>query len=141
MRALGPAGFRSHGFWAPQHKLSGCGTRARGIFPEQGSNLHLLHWHADSLTLCRQGSLRRCVSVKRSALWLASLAHLAWRCGSFGSRDCIWGPETRLPWLGDWGKAPPPPSARASSLSGWGIASAYFSGWPQDELRWEVAWR
>ena len=33
----------------------GCSV-ARGIFPGQGSNLHLLHWQADSLPLSHQGS-------------------------------------------------------------------------------------
>ena len=28
----------------------------QGIFPTQGSNLHLLHWQADSLPLSHQGS-------------------------------------------------------------------------------------
>ena len=32
---------------------------ARGIFPDQGSNLCVLHWQADSLSLGHQGS-RRC---------------------------------------------------------------------------------
>ena len=30
---------------------------ACGIFPDQGSNQHLLHWQADSLSLSNQGSL------------------------------------------------------------------------------------
>ena len=38
---------------ALQHRLHSCGTgfscsRAYGIFPDQGSNLHPLHWQADS---------------------------------------------------------------------------------------------
>ena len=36
------------------HKLS-C-SPAYGIFPTQGSNPRLLHWQADSVPLCHQGS-------------------------------------------------------------------------------------
>ena len=34
----------------------GCHFLCLGIFPVQGSNLHLLHWQADSLTPCHLGS-------------------------------------------------------------------------------------
>ena len=34
----------------------GCHFFLQGIFPTQGSNLHLLHWQADSLPLNHQGS-------------------------------------------------------------------------------------
>ena len=37
-----------------EHKLS-C-LMARGIFPDQGLNLCVLHWRADSYPLCHQGS-------------------------------------------------------------------------------------
>ena len=30
----------------------GCHARLQGIFPTQGSKLHLLHWQADSLSVC-----------------------------------------------------------------------------------------
>jgi len=35
----------------------GCHFLLQGIIPTQGSNLHLLRWHADSLPLSHQGSL------------------------------------------------------------------------------------
>ena len=35
----------------------GCHFVLQGIFPNQGSNLCLLHWQADSLSLSHQGSL------------------------------------------------------------------------------------
>ena len=34
-----------------------CHSLLQGIIPTQGSNLHLLRWHADSLPLSHQGSL------------------------------------------------------------------------------------
>ena len=34
-------------------------SEVRGIFPDQGSNLCLLHWQVDSLPLSHQGSLRK----------------------------------------------------------------------------------
>ena len=42
-------GPQSTGSVVVAHGLS-C-SAARGIFPDQGSNLHLLHWQADSLPL------------------------------------------------------------------------------------------
>ena len=44
-----------------EHRLSSCGARlscptACGIFSDQGSNLSLLHWQADSLPLSYEGS-------------------------------------------------------------------------------------
>ena len=35
----------------------GCHFLLQGIFPTQGSNLHLLHWQMDSLPLSQLGSL------------------------------------------------------------------------------------
>ena len=35
-------------------------SEARGIFPDQGSNLCLLHWQADSLSLSHQARPRLC---------------------------------------------------------------------------------
>ena len=62
-QALGPAGFSSCGSRALEHRLSSsCGARklscfsACGIFPDQGSNLCLLHRQGDSATLSYQGS-------------------------------------------------------------------------------------
>ena len=34
----------------------GCHFLLQGVFPIQGSNMRLLHWQADSLSLCHQGS-------------------------------------------------------------------------------------
>ena len=47
------------------HKNTGVGCHflPQGIFPTQGSNLHLLcllHWQADPLPLCLLGSLKKC---------------------------------------------------------------------------------
>ena len=42
-------------FSRPTHGV-GCHFLCLGIFPVQGSNLHLLHWQADSLTPCHLGS-------------------------------------------------------------------------------------
>ena len=47
-------GLESMSSGAVVHGLS-C-SAARGIFPDQGSNLCLLHWQADSLPLSHQGS-------------------------------------------------------------------------------------
>ena len=41
----------------------GCHFLLQGIFPTQGSNLHLLrllHWQADPLPLCLLGNLKKC---------------------------------------------------------------------------------
>ena len=40
----------------------------QGIFLTQGSNLHLLHWQADSLLLHHRGSAKDCVCVQISSL-------------------------------------------------------------------------
>ena len=47
---------RVKGSAAVPHGLS-CST-ACGIFPDQGSNLCLLHWQVDSLSLSHEGSFR-----------------------------------------------------------------------------------
>ena len=60
-RALGHAGSV-----AVVHGLS-C-SAACGIFPDQGSNLCLLHWQADSLLLSHQGSPRRALKEKGQTL-------------------------------------------------------------------------
>ena len=49
------------GSQALERRLSSCGAWAlllcgSGVFPDQGSNLRLLHWQADSLPLSHQGS-------------------------------------------------------------------------------------
>ena len=40
----------------PGNTGTGCHFLLHGIFPIQGSNLHLLHWQADSLPLSLQGT-------------------------------------------------------------------------------------
>ena len=55
-------GFSSCGSQAREHRLNSCGnglscSAACGIFSDQGVNLCLLHWQADSLLLSHQGSL------------------------------------------------------------------------------------
>ena len=65
--SLGHADFSSSGgtwaqeLWllASEHRLNSCElscSTACGIFLDQGSNLCLLHWQADSLLLSQQGS-------------------------------------------------------------------------------------
>ena len=65
--SLGHADFSSSGgtwaqeLWllASEHRLNSCElscSTACGIFLDQGSNLCLLHWQADSLLLSHQGS-------------------------------------------------------------------------------------
>ena len=55
--AQGCFGFRSCGTWAQQlwHSSFSCSKPCR-IFPDQGWNLHLLHWQANSLPLRYQES-------------------------------------------------------------------------------------
>ena len=59
-QALGHAGFSSCSSLALEHGVNSCvqglGTLAFGVFPDQGSNLCLLHGHVDSLPLSHQGS-------------------------------------------------------------------------------------
>ena len=47
----GQLGLSNCSSWALEHRLNSCGAwlkLLRGIFPDQGSNLCLLHWQADS---------------------------------------------------------------------------------------------
>ena len=72
--AAGYAGFSSCCSWAPGLRLRSSGARvrwatARGIFPDQGSNVCLLHWQVDSLSLGHQGS--PCLSFYQ---WLKSIS-------------------------------------------------------------------
>ena len=59
--ALGHTGFSSWGTRALEHRLSNCAhglscSTTCVIFPDQGSNLCLLHWQADSLPLSHERS-------------------------------------------------------------------------------------
>ena len=45
-------GFPRQKYWSGLHSL------LQGIFPTQGSNVHLLHWQVGSLLLSHQGSPR-----------------------------------------------------------------------------------
>ena len=58
LQGMGLNALRLQYLWlrGPKHRLSHCGAQACGIFPDQGSNLCLLHWQADSLPLSHQGS-------------------------------------------------------------------------------------
>ena len=49
-----PSGSSVHGI--PKNTRVGCHVLLQRIFPTQGSNLHLLHWQADSLPLRHLGS-------------------------------------------------------------------------------------
>ena len=55
--ALGHVGLSSCGTWALEYRLNSCGVQAFEIFLDQGSNLCLLHRHAESLALSHHGSL------------------------------------------------------------------------------------
>ena len=49
----------------------------QGIFLTQGSNLHLLHWQADSLPLSHQGSPKKlCLSINALASELGQNVNL-----------------------------------------------------------------
>ena len=50
-RALGHVGLSSCGTWALEYRLNSCAVQAFEIFLDQGSNLCLLHWQAESLAL------------------------------------------------------------------------------------------
>ena len=57
-----PLGSSVHGIFRKNTGV-GCHFLPQGIFPTQGSNLHLLcllHWQADPLPLCFLGSLKKC---------------------------------------------------------------------------------
>ena len=45
----------------PRHSGAGSHFLLQGIFPNQGSNPHLLNWQEDSLPLRHQGSLKKVV--------------------------------------------------------------------------------
>ena len=71
-RASHCSGFSRGGAWALAHVGSvavvlglSCST-ACGIFPDQGLNLCLLHWQADSLPLSHQGSLNFVLDLSSS---------------------------------------------------------------------------
>ena len=46
-----------HGIFPGKNTGVGCHSLLQGLFPNQGSNLHLLHWQADSLPLASPGNL------------------------------------------------------------------------------------
>ena len=54
-----PPGSSVHGIFLGMNTGVGCHSLLEGIFPTQGSNLHLLsllHWNTDSLPLSHLGS-------------------------------------------------------------------------------------
>ena len=51
----------------------GCHFLLPGILPTQGSNLHLLHWEADSSPLSHLGSPIRCLCVHKQQSWLKGI--------------------------------------------------------------------
>ena len=51
-----PPGFSVHEDSPGKNTGVGCHALLQGIFPTQGLNLHLLHWHVDSLPLSHQGN-------------------------------------------------------------------------------------
>ena len=67
-QAIGHAGFsscglRSWGSWALEHRLSW--SKPCGIFSDQGLNLCLLHWQADSLSLSHQEGSFSCIFMHK----------------------------------------------------------------------------
>ena len=58
-----PLGSSIHGDSPGKNTGVGCYFLLQGIFPAQGSNLHLLHWQADSSLLSHQGSPQEKIRV------------------------------------------------------------------------------
>ena len=62
LKGVAARGLSSCGSWALEHRLSRGGAWAYSVacetFLDQGSNLCLLHWQADSLPLSHQGNPR-----------------------------------------------------------------------------------
>ena len=54
----------------------GCHFLLQGIFPTQGSNLHLLHWQVGSLPLSHQGSPDR-INLLKSNKFIEVTTHLS----------------------------------------------------------------
>ena len=71
-----PPGSSVHGISLARNTGVGCHFLLRGIFPDQGLNLQVLHWQADSLPLSHQGqpwtSLRSCYH-EMIAYWICTL--------------------------------------------------------------------
>ena len=73
-RALGHMGCSSCSSWALEHGLNSCGAQAYscstayGIFLDQGLNLCLLHWQADSLPINHHGSPSQVVLLVLSCM-------------------------------------------------------------------------
>ena len=51
-----PTGFLSPWNFPDKSTVVGCHFFLQGIFPNQGSNLRLLHWQGDSLPISHEGS-------------------------------------------------------------------------------------
>ena len=58
-----PPGSSVHGIFQARTREWVAISSSRGVFLTQGSNLHLLHWQADSLPLSHQGSSRESPNV------------------------------------------------------------------------------
>ena len=92
-------GIMSFGSWALEHRLNSCGatigcSEACGIFPDQGLDLCLLHWQADSLPLDHQGSPRRTDSeAEAPILWPPDAK--CWLVGKDPVAGKDWGQEEK----------------------------------------------
>ena len=75
---------------------------APGIFPDQGQNLCLLHWQADSLPLSHQGSLRRNLEFSVVSLGLRYLIPHPDDCFLTGPQINVWGSLSRCCRLQFW---------------------------------------
>ena len=53
----------------------GCHFLLQGIFPAQGSILHLLHWQADSLLQCHMGNPLSCEKILKIVLKATTYRH------------------------------------------------------------------
>ena len=63
-----PPGSSVHGIFQARTREWVAISSSRGVFLTQGSNLHLLHWQADSLPLSHQGSSRESPNVNENGI-------------------------------------------------------------------------
>ena len=104
-------GFSRQEYW------TGCHFLLQGIFPFQGSNLHLLHWQADSLPLSHQGRPYFYAFLKFCFFKLRRYKESACNVGDLGSD--LW--VGKIPWRRAWQPTPvflPRESHRQRSLAG-----------------------
>ena len=79
-----PPGVSAHGIFPVKNTGVGGLFLLQGIFPTQGSNLYLLHWQADSLSLRLQG---RPLNTLHALIFLYSMDILLCQCRQTGLPD------------------------------------------------------